>query len=53
MLAGLTKGPNFYNPDRHPERARERLGYVLTRLQEDGTITPEQSARGAQPRCRC
>jgi membrane peptidoglycan carboxypeptidase len=49
LLAGLTKGPNFYNPDRHPERARERLGYVLTRLQEDGTITQEQSARALSP----
>ena len=39
LLAGLTKGPNFYNPDRHPDRARERLAYVLSRLQEDGAIT--------------
>lgn len=45
LLAGLTKGPNYYNPDRHPERARERLGYVLTRLQEEGTITPEQGTQ--------
>ncbi|RAI43481.1 transglycosylase domain-containing protein [Rhodoplanes roseus] len=44
QLAGLTKGPSYYNPDRHPERAQERFGYVLTRLQEDGAITPEQAA---------
>ena len=25
MLAGLLKGPSFYNPDRHPDRAKERL----------------------------
>jgi penicillin-binding protein 1A len=42
MLAGLTKGPNFYNPDRHPQRARERLAYVLDRMREDGALTPEQ-----------
>jgi len=35
LLAGLTKGPNFFNPDRHPGRAQERLAYVLSRLQED------------------
>ena len=29
LLAGLTKGPNYFNPDRHPGRARERLAYVL------------------------
>src|SRR6185437_9026684 len=44
MLAGLLKGPNFFNPDRRPERARERLAYVLGRMQEDGVITPEQKA---------
>src|SRR5882757_2956304 len=25
LLAGLTKGPNYFNPDRHPARAQERL----------------------------
>ncbi len=44
MLAGLLKGPNFFNPDRRPERARERLAYVLGRMQEDGVITAEQKA---------
>ena len=41
MLAGLLKGPSFFNPDRHPERARERLAYVLGRMQEDGVISAE------------
>ena len=38
LLAGLTKGPNFFSPDRQPARAQERLGYVLTRMQEDGML---------------
>jgi membrane carboxypeptidase/penicillin-binding protein len=42
MLAGLLKGPNFYNPDRHPDRAKERLAYVLGRMQEDDVITTAQ-----------
>ena len=42
MLAGLLKGPNYYNPDRHPDRAKERLGYVLERMQEDGAISAAQ-----------
>ena len=42
MLAGLLKGPNYYNPDRHPDRAKERLAYVLDRMQEDGVITAAQ-----------
>jgi penicillin-binding protein 1A len=36
MLAGLPKGPTYYSPDRHPDRAQERLTYVLGRMQEDG-----------------
>jgi len=44
MLAGLLKGPNFFNPDRRPERAKERLAYVLGRMQEDDVISPEQRA---------
>jgi penicillin-binding protein 1A len=42
LLAGLLKGPNFYNPDRHPDRAKERLAYVLGRMQDDGVITAAQ-----------
>ena len=45
MLAGLLKGPSFFNPDRHPERAKERLGYVLGRMQEDGVISAEDKDR--------
>ena len=32
-------------PDRHPERAQERLAYVLGRMQEDGVITAEAMKR--------
>jgi penicillin-binding protein 1A len=42
MLAGLLKGPNYFNPDRHPDRSKDRLGYVLGRMQEDGVITAAQ-----------
>ena len=46
LLAGLTKGPNHFNPDRHPGRAQERLAYVLSRMQEDGTAAIELPSRG-------
>jgi len=42
MLAGLLKGSSYFNPDRHPDRAKDRLAYVLGRMQEDGVITTEQ-----------
>ena len=38
MLAGLVKGPTSYNPDRYPDRARERAAYVLNRMEKDGAI---------------
>ena len=47
LLAGLTKGPNYFSPDRRPERAQERLAYVLSRLQEDGALNhPSAVATG-------
>ena len=51
LLAGLTKGPNYFSPDRHPDRARERAAYVLNRMQEDGVIDAEQvrQAMGKTP----
>jgi penicillin-binding protein 1A len=50
LLAGLAKGPNYYSPDRHPDRARERTAYVLTRMQEDGVISAAQMDQAlAQP----
>src|SRR3954467_4428123 len=45
LLAGLPKGPNYYSPDRYPDRARERLAYALSRMQEDGVITAEEMKR--------
>src|SRR6202045_1447290 len=50
MLAGMLKGPSFYNPDRHPDRAKERLTYVLGRMQEDGVISAEQKNTAALPK---
>ncbi len=45
FIAGLTKGPNYFSPDRHADRASERYDYVLTRMQEDGAISPDQLKR--------
>ena len=42
MLAGLLKGPSYYNPDRHPQRAKDRLAYVIGRMKDDGFIAAQQ-----------
>jgi membrane carboxypeptidase/penicillin-binding protein len=38
VLASLAKGPSAFDPDRYPDRLRERISYVLTRMQENGAI---------------
>ena len=47
LLAGIVKGPEYYTPLRHPERASERQAYVLGRMIHEGMITSEQ-AQAAQ-----
>jgi membrane carboxypeptidase/penicillin-binding protein len=47
VLAALTRGPTFYGPDRHPDRTRERLNYVLGRMQQDGAINTEQEQQAS------
>ena len=49
LLAGLTKGPNYFSPDRHPGRAQERLAYVLSRLREDGVIPAAEGSSRRLP----
>ncbi len=43
-LAALPKAPNNYHPVRDYEAAVERRNWVISRMQIDGRITPEQAA---------
>ncbi|MDX1697317.1 MAG: transglycosylase domain-containing protein, partial [Thiohalobacterales bacterium] len=45
LLVGLVKGPSYYNPWKHPERARARRNLVLNVMAELGLITAEEAAR--------
>src|SRR6202051_2514148 len=49
LLAALTKGPTYFSPDQHPDRAQERIAYVLGRMQEDGAITAAAAQQAADP----
>ncbi|MEA2014676.1 MAG: transglycosylase domain-containing protein, partial [Thermodesulfobacteriota bacterium] len=42
LLAALPKAPNRYSPFLHPDRARRRQIYVLSRVAEDGYITEKE-----------
>jgi penicillin-binding protein 1B len=39
LLVGLIKGPAFYSPHRHMDRAKNRQRYVLERMLETGRIS--------------
>jgi len=43
LLIGLVKGPSYYNPRKHPKRARERRDQVITAFQETGLLSAEQA----------
>jgi penicillin-binding protein 1A len=49
LLAALTKGPTYFSPDQHPDRAQERIAYVLGRMQEDGAITEAEAKQASSP----
>ncbi len=42
LLVGLVKGPSYYDPRRHPERALARRNLVLTELADKNFISQEQ-----------
>jgi penicillin-binding protein 1B len=42
LLAGLVKGPSYYDPRRHPQRAKSRRNLVLKELYNQGAITETQ-----------
>lgn len=42
LLVGMVKGPSYYDPRRHPDRARERRNLVLRVMHEQGIIDRAQ-----------
>ncbi len=48
LLVGMVKGPTYYNPRRHPERALERRNLVLDLLAEQQVVDPTEVAAAKQ-----
>ena len=42
LLAGIIRGPEYYNPFKHPERALKRRNLILKKMLNKGYITQEQ-----------
>ena len=45
LLAGLVRGPSYYDPRRHPERAMQRRNRIIDRLEAQGVAGPDAAAR--------
>ncbi len=39
LLAGMVRGPSYYNPYRNPERAKQRRNVVLALMRDNGFIS--------------
>jgi penicillin-binding protein 1B len=48
LLVALVNGPSYYDPRRHPDRARERRDWVLETLAEQDVISDADAATAAQ-----
>jgi penicillin-binding protein 1B len=44
LLVGMVKGPGYYDPRRHPDRARERRNLVLSEMEKLEMLLPGQLA---------
>src|SRR5690348_18111349 len=42
--SGLVKGPSFYNPRKHPERAKERRNLILGIFADTGLLQPDRKS---------
>jgi penicillin-binding protein 1A len=40
LLVGIVKGPAYYDPTKHPERALSRRNIVLSQMEKYGYLTP-------------
>nr|WP_261977566.1 penicillin-binding protein 1B [Marinobacter sp. F3R11] len=45
LLVGMVKGPSYYNPRRHPDRATQRRNLVISEMEEAGLIDSAKAAR--------
>jgi membrane peptidoglycan carboxypeptidase len=48
LLAGVARGPAIYDPRRNPERAKIRRNLVLSLMEEQGRLAPEEAAAARQ-----
>jgi penicillin-binding protein 1B len=48
LLAGMIRGPGFYSPFKHPERALERRNHVLAMMAKAKVVSEAEAAAAAE-----
>lgn len=48
LLIALVRGPSYYDPHRHPQRAVQRRNLVLEQMAEAGVINANEAARAGE-----
>lgn len=48
LLVGMLKGPSYYDPRRHPQRAAARRNLVLTVMEQQKLIRPGEAQKARQ-----
>jgi penicillin-binding protein 1B len=48
LLVAIVRGPSYYDPRRHPERARARRDLVLKIMAEQGIVSAQDAAAAAR-----
>jgi penicillin-binding protein 1B len=48
LLVAIVRGPSYYDPRRHPERARTRRDLVLKELAQQGIVKADEAAAAAK-----
>jgi penicillin-binding protein 1B len=48
LMVAIVRGPSYYDPRRHAERALERRNLVLKVLAEQGVVKPDEAQRAAK-----
>lgn len=45
LLVGMINGPGLYNPRRNPKAALDRRNLVISRMEENGNLSPAEAAK--------
>jgi len=48
LMVAIVRGPSYYDPRRHPQRARERRDMVLQLMAQHGVVTPAEAQQAAK-----